>query len=96
MRAWLRGDWVRVLTVLAMAAATTAYVWIKVQISELARASEAAGTRAQALMVESSRLEASLDRASRPSLLRQRAEGELGMTYPDPGATVDLLVRAGR
>ncbi len=96
MRAWFRGDWVRVLTVLAMAAATTAYVWIKVQISELARASEAAGTRAQALMVESSRLEASLDRASRPSLLRQRAEGELGMTYPDPGAAVDLLVRAAR
>ena len=94
--AWLQGDWVRVLTVLAMAAATTAYVWIKVQVSELARASEAARTRAQALVVESSRLEATLDRASRPSLLRQRAEGELGMTYPDPEATVDLFVRSSR
>ena len=96
MTAWFRGDWARVLTVLALAAATTGYVWMKVQMAESARAIETARASGQALMVESWRLQASLDLASRPSLLRQRAERELGLTYPDPGATADLFVTVTR
>ena len=96
MTAWLQGDWLRILTVLALAAGTTGYVWIKVQMAESARAIETARARTQALQVESSRLQASLDLASRPGLLRKRAERELGLTYPDPVATVDLYVTAPR
>ena len=96
MRAWLQGDWLRLATVLALAAGTTGHVWIKVQMAESARAIEAARARAEALRVESSRLQASLDLASRPAILRQRAERELGLVYPDPVATVDLFVTAPR
>ena len=96
MRAWVQGDWARLLSVLALAAATTGYVWIKVQMAESARAMDTARARAQALMVETSRLQASLDRASRPGLLRDRAERELGLIYPDAAARVDLFVTAAR
>ena len=96
MTAWFQGDWVRLLTVLSLAAGTTGFVWIKVQMAESARAIEAARARAETLEVESSRLQASLDLATRPSLLRQRAERELGLVYPDPAATVDLYVTAAR
>ena len=96
MRAWLQGDWLRLVTVLALAAGTTGHVWIKVQMAESARAIEAARARAQALEVERSRLQASLDLASRASILRQRAERELGLVYPDPVATVDLFVTESR
>ena len=96
MRAWLQGDWLRLVTVLALAGGTTGHVWIKVQMAESARAIEAARARAQALEVERSRLQASLDLASRASILRQRAERELGLVYPDPVATVDLFVREAR
>ena len=96
MTAWLQGDWVRLLTVLSLAAGTTGFVWIKVQMAESARAIGAARARTQTLLVEGSRLQASLDRASRPSLLRQRAERELGLIYPDPAAKVDLYVTEAR
>ena len=96
MRAWLQGDWLRLVTVLALAAATTGHVWIKVQMAESARAIEAARAMAEALRVESSRLQASLDLASRPGILRQRAERELGLSHPDPAATADLFVTAPR
>ena len=96
MRAWLQGDWLRLVTVLALAAGTTGHVWIKVQMAESARAIEAARARARTLGVESSRLQASLDLASRASILRQRAERELGLVYPDPVATADLFVAEPR
>lgn len=93
MKSWLLSDWARALAVLGLAAGMTGTVWIKVQMSESARGIEAARSQVQALRVEGSRLQAAVDLACRPSLVRDRAQRELGMTVADPTATADLFVR---
>ena len=89
---WLLAESLRILVVASLVAATTATVWVKVQLSEAARSIETARVRAEALREERSKLQAVVDLALRPGKIRARAEGELSMTYPMPAAVRDLLV----
>lgn len=76
-----------------LVAATTAGVWVKVQIGQVARGAEAAADRREELREERSRLLAAVDLARQPGVVRSRAERELGMASPPPAV---LVVEVGR
>lgn len=89
-------EWGRVLAVAGFVAATTACVWVKVQIGEVAQAVEAARARGEELREERSKLQAAVELARQPGIVRSRAEKELHMTDPPPTQAAVLVVEVGR
>ena len=86
------GDWVRVLIVAGLVGATTSTVWVKVQISEtamgMARARDLSGT----LREERAKLQAAVDLAQRPGVVRARATRDLQMVDPMAMFMAELIV----
>lgn len=78
---WIR-DSLRVIVIVSLVSATTGYVWVKVQISDTARAMSAARDLSETLREERSKLQAAVDLAQRPGIVRGRAARELGLVDP--------------
>lgn len=84
MSARTAADLWRVATVAGLVAAMIAFVWTKVQTEETARGIAAAKRASEALREERSKLQAAVDLALRPGVVRARAARDLHMTDPDP------------
>ena len=89
---WIIGDWMRVLVVAGLVSATTGYVWVKVQISEAAIGIAQAREAAVTLREEHAKLEAAVDMAQRPGLVRGRAVRELHMVDSTTQTMSELIV----
>jgi hypothetical protein len=89
---WILGDWLRVFLVTGLVTATTGYVWVKVQFSEVAMGISQVRDVAVTLREDHARLEAQVDMAQRPRLVRDRAARELGMIDPTAGTMSELVV----
>jgi hypothetical protein len=86
------GDWLRILVITALVSATTGYVWVKVQISEVAMSIAEARDAAVTLREDHSKLEAAVDMAHRPGVVRDRAVRELHMVDPTARTMSELIV----
>lgn len=89
---WIFGDWLRVLVVGCLVVATTGYVWVKVQFSEAAMGISQAQQLTTTLREERSKLQAAVDLAQRPNVVRSRAAKDLQMVNPMAVHTSDLVV----
>lgn len=86
------GDWSRILAITGLVSATTGYLWVKVQISEVAVRISQARDETVTLREDHSKLEAAVDMAQRPGLVRHRAVRELHMVDPTANTMSDLIV----
>ena len=89
---WIIGDWLRILVVAGLVCATTGYVWVKVQISEAAMGIAQAREVSVTLREEHAKLEAAVDMAQRPGLVRGRAVRELHMVDATTQTMSELMV----
>tara|TARA_B100000809_G_scaffold262562_1_gene313804 strand:- start:1432 stop:1725 length:294 start_codon:yes stop_codon:yes gene_type:complete len=88
------GDWLRLLIVVGLVSATTGYVWVKVQITETAMGIAQAQKSSEALRQTRSKLQAAVDLAQRPGVLRVRSTRELQMVDATVLTTSELIVGA--
>jgi cell division protein FtsB len=83
--------WGSVAAVALLVTVTTAFVWSKVSLSDIARRTSAARTRVESLSVERARLMAEVVMETKPGIIKEIAATRLGMIEAkETGLHVDL------